>query len=120
MPSTSEKLWSEACQVIPGGVNSPVRSWRAVGGGPVFITRARGAQIVDADGVSYLDFLGSWGPLILGHAVPSVVEAIGQRAASGTSFGASTPIEVELARLLVEALPSVEMVPRASSGTEAT
>ena len=120
MPSTSEKLWSEACQVIPGGVNSPVRSWGAVGGGPVFITRARGAQIIDADGVSYLDFLGSWGPLILGHAVPSVVEAIGQRAASGTSFGASTPIEVELARLLVEALPSVEMVRLVSSGTEAT
>jgi glutamate-1-semialdehyde 2,1-aminomutase len=120
MPSVSEKLWSEACQVIPGGVNSPVRSWRAVGGGPVFITRARGAEVVDADGVSYLDFLGSWGPLILGHAVPSVVEAISQRAASGTSFGASTPIEVELARLLVDALPSIEMVRLVSSGTEAT
>ena len=120
MAHTSEKLFQQACKLIPGGVNSPVRSWRAVGGQPVFIQRGRGAQIVDADGRSYLDLLGSWGPLILGHAHPAVVSAVGERAKAGTSFGAPTAQEIELARLLVEAVPSLEQVRLVSSGTEAT
>jgi glutamate-1-semialdehyde 2,1-aminomutase len=116
----SEKLYAEACRVIPGGVNSPVRSWNAVGGHPLFIQRARGAEVIDADGRSYLDLVGSWGPLILGHAHPSVVSAIGERAKKGTSFGAPTAGEIEFARLLVDALPSLEQVRLVSSGTEAT
>jgi glutamate-1-semialdehyde 2,1-aminomutase len=101
-------------------VNSPVRSWNAVGGSPVFIQRGRGATVTDADGRTYLDMLGSWGPLILGHAHPRVVSAVAERAKAGTSFGAPTAGEVELARLLVDALPSVEQVRLVSSGTEAT
>ena len=120
MGETSRKLFAEASRVIPGGVNSPVRSWRAVGGSPIFIQRGRGATVIDADGVSYVDFVGSWGPLILGHAHPRVVEAIGDRAKAGTSFGAPTAIEVELAKLLVDAVPSIEQVRLLSSGTEAT
>lgn len=120
MGQTSQKLFDEATRVIPGGVNSPVRSWRSVGGSPVFIQRGRGATVTDADGVSYMDFVGSWGPLILGHAHPRVVEAIGERAKAGTSFGAPTALEIELARLLVEAVPSMEQVRLLSSGTEAT
>jgi glutamate-1-semialdehyde 2,1-aminomutase len=116
----SERLFAEACRVIPGGVNSPVRAWAAVGGTPLFLQRARGAEIIDADGHAYLDFVGSWGPLILGHAHPRVVAALAERARSGTSFGAPTAIEVEMARLLADALPSVEMVRLVSSGTEAT
>src|SRR5262249_52529628 len=108
MGRVSEELFARACEVIPGGVNSPVRSWRAVGGTPVFIERGRGAQVTDADGRSYLDFVGSWGPLILGHAHPEVVEAVAERARHGTSFGAPTSGEVELARLVTEAMPSVE------------
>ncbi len=117
---TSERLYAEACAVIPGGVNSPVRAWNAVGGDPVFITRARGVEVVDADGRSYLDLVGSWGPMILGHAHPKVTAAVAERARRGTSFGAPTPGEVELARLLVDAVPSVERVRLVSSGTEAT
>jgi glutamate-1-semialdehyde 2,1-aminomutase len=117
---TSEKLFREAARVIPGGVNSPVRSWRAVGGAPVFIQRGRGAEVIDADGRSYVDFVGSWGPLILGHAPPAVVSAIGDRAKAGTSFGAPTALEIELARLLTDAIPSLEQVRLVSSGTEAT
>jgi glutamate-1-semialdehyde 2,1-aminomutase len=117
---TSEKLFQQASELIPGGVNSPVRSWRAVGGRPVFIQRGRGAQIVDADGRSYLDLLGSWGPLILGHAHPAVVSAVGERAKAGTSFGAPTAQEIEFARVLVDAVPSLEQVRLVSSGTEAT
>src|SRR5438552_9934554 len=116
---TSDELYAEACRVIPGGVNSPVRSWSAVGGKPLFIQRARGAEVVDADGHAYLDFVGSWGPLLLGHAHPAVIAAIAERARHGTSFGAPTVGEVQLARLLVEALPSLEQVRLASSGTEA-
>jgi len=116
----SERLFAEACRVIPGGVNSPVRAWAAVGGTPLFLQRARGAEVIDADGHAYLDFVGSWGPLILGHAHPRVVAALAERARSGTSFGAPTAIEVEMARLLVDALPSVEQVRLVSSGTEAT
>jgi glutamate-1-semialdehyde 2,1-aminomutase len=120
VPDTSTKLFARAAQVIPGGVNSPVRSWRAVGGDPAFILRGRGAHVYDADGRALLDFVGSWGPLILGHAPPAVVAAVAERAKSGTSFGAPTAIEVELAELLVDALPSIEQVRLVSSGTEAT
>src|SRR5881628_977764 len=116
----SERLYVHACRVIPGGVNSPVRSWKAVGGQPLFLQRGRAAEVVDADGRAYLDFLGSWGPMILGHAHPAVVAAIRERAKAGTSFGAPTAGEVELARLLVEALPSLEQVRLVNSGTEAT
>ena len=120
MPDTSSKLFERAAQVIPGGVNSPVRSWRAVGGNPAFILRGRGAHVFDADGRSLLDFVGSWGPLILGHAPAPVVAAVIERAKNGTSFGAPTAIEVELAELLVDAVPSLEQVRLVSSGTEAT
>jgi len=120
VPDTSSKLFERAAQVIPGGVNSPVRSWRAVGGNPAFILRGRGAHVFDADGRSLLDFVGSWGPLILGHAPAPVVAAVIERAKNGTSFGAPTAIEVELAELLVDAVPSLEQVRLVSSGTEAT
>jgi glutamate-1-semialdehyde 2,1-aminomutase len=120
VPDTSTKLFARAARVIPGGVNSPVRSWRAVGGDPAFIVRGRGAHVFDADGRALLDFVGSWGPLILGHAPPAVVAVVAERAKSGTSFGAPTAIEVELAELLVDALPSIEQVRLVSSGTEAT
>jgi glutamate-1-semialdehyde 2,1-aminomutase len=116
----SERLFAEACRVIPGGVNSPVRAWSAVGGEPLFVQRGRGAHVVDADGRTYLDMVGSWGPLVLGHAHPRVVSAIAERARSGTSFGAPTTGEIELARLLIEAMPSLEQVRLVSSGTEAT
>src|SRR6185295_3858206 len=112
---TSDKLFAEAGKVIPGGVNSPVRAWKAVGGSPVFIQRGRGAQVTDADGRTYVDLLGSWGPLLLGHAAPAVVQAIAERARAGTSFGAPTAIEIELARLLVDAVPSLEQVRLVSS-----
>src|SRR5882762_3122350 len=120
VPHNSEKLYAEACRVIPGGVNSPVRSWNAVGGHPLFIQRGRGAEVIDADGRSYLDMVGSWGPLLLGHAHPSVVSAIAERAKAGTSFGAPTAGEIEFARMLVGAMPSLEQVRLVSSGTEAT
>ena len=116
----SERLYAHACRVIPGGVNSPVRSWKAVGGQPLFLQRGRAAEVVDADGRAYLDFLGSWGALILGHAPPRVSAAIAQQAKVGTSFGAPTGGEVELAQHLVGALPSVEQVRLVNSGTEAT
>src|SRR5437773_7527192 len=116
----SERLYEQACHVIPGGVNSPVRSWKAVGGSPLFLQRGRAAEVVDADGRAYLDFLGSWGALILGHAPPRVSAAIAQQAKVGTSFGAPTGGEVELAQHLVDALPSVEQVRLVNSGTEAT
>src|SRR5438093_8800571 len=105
---------------MPGGVNSPVRAWNAVGGSPVFVQRARGAEVIDADGRGYLDLVGSWGPMILGHAHPAVVAAIRERVAMGTSFGAPTAGEIELAQMLIEAMPSLEQVRLVSSGTEAT
>ena len=120
MGSVSEQLFAHAREVIPGGVNSPVRSWRAVGGNPLFVARGDGARVTDADGRTYVDFVGSWGPLILGHAHPEVVAAIVERAAMGTSFGAPTALEIELAQLVTEAVPSVEQVRLVSSGTEAT
>jgi glutamate-1-semialdehyde 2,1-aminomutase len=120
MGSRSEQLFAQAREIIPGGVNSPVRSWRAVGGNPVFIAHAAGASVTDADGRSYLDFVGSWGPMILGHAHPDVVSAVAAQARRGTSFGAPTALEVDLARLVTEAMPAVEQVRLVSSGTEAT
>jgi glutamate-1-semialdehyde 2,1-aminomutase len=107
-------------EVIPGGVNSPVRAFRAVGGDPVFLARGEGSRVWDADGNEYIDFLGSWGPLILGHAPQEVVAAIAEAAVHGTSFGASTEREVELAELIVRCVPSIEKVRLVNSGTEAT
>src|SRR5215472_430038 len=120
MGSASEQLFMRAREVIPGGVNSPVRSWRAVGGNPVFVARGGGAYITDVAGRTYVDFVGSWGPLILGPAHPEAVAAVVEHAASGTSFGAPTALEVDLARLVTEAMPAVEQVRLVSSGTEAT
>jgi glutamate-1-semialdehyde 2,1-aminomutase len=117
--SESERLIAAAARVIPGGVNSPVRAFRAVGGAPLFIARAEGARLWDADGRAYVDFVGSWGPLILGHAAPAVVEAVIEAARRGTSYGAPTALEVEMAEALTAAYPSMEMVRLVSSGTEA-
>ncbi|MCY4447950.1 MAG: glutamate-1-semialdehyde 2,1-aminomutase [Chloroflexi bacterium] len=115
----SERLFAHARRLIPGGVNSPVRSFGAVGGTPPFIVSGSGARIRDADGNEYLDFVGSWGPLVLGHAHPAVVEAVQRAAADGTSFGAPTERELELAELITRAMPSIEMLRLVNSGTEA-
>jgi len=115
----SESLFSRAQELIPGGVNSPVRAFRGVGGTPFFVARGQGARIWDVDGRAYIDFLGSWGPLILGHAPPAVVEAIAETARRGTSYGAPTAQEVELAERIIRAVPSIEMVRLVNSGTEA-
>src|SRR5919108_861095 len=116
---TSDTLFEEAQRYIPGGVNSPVRAFRAVGGTPRFITRAAGAKIYDSDGREYLDYVASWGPMILGHAHPHVVRALQQAAERGTSYGAPTEGEVTLARMICEAFPSIDLVRLVSSGTEA-
>ena len=116
----SRKLQQRAEAVIPGGVDSPVRAFRAVGGNPPFIQRGHGAHLYDADGNEYIDYVGSWGPLILGHTEPSVLEAIVAAARNGSSFGASTRAEVELAEVILAAVPSLEQVRFVSSGTEAT
>ncbi|PYM91864.1 MAG: glutamate-1-semialdehyde-2,1-aminomutase [Candidatus Rokuibacteriota bacterium] len=115
----SKSLFEAACRMIPGGVNSPVRAFRGVGGEPFFVARGEGARIWDVDGRSYLDFLGSWGPLILGHAAPPVVAAVIEAAARGTSYGAPTPLEVEMAEAITAAYPSIDLVRLVSSGTEA-
>src|SRR5206468_674038 len=117
--SDSKRLFETATRLIPGGVNSPVRAFRGVGGEPFFVARGEGARIWDVDGRSYLDFLGSWGPLILGHAPTAVVEAISEAARRGTSYGAPTPLEVEMAEAITAAYPSIELVRLVSSGTEA-
>ena len=116
----SDELFSKAIELIPGGVNSPVRAFRGVGGTPRFIKSARGATITDVDGKTYIDYVGSWGPMILGHADEEVVAALQEAAAGGTSFGAPTELEVDLAQEVVDAVPSIEMVRMVSSGTEAT
>ena len=116
----SRALQQRAEQLIPGGVNSPVRAFRSVGSDPPFLVRGEGAHVWDADGNRYIDYVGSWGPLILGHAPPEVIEAIVQAARNSTSFGASTPSEAELAQLVIEAFPAIEKVRFVSSGTEAT
>ena len=116
----NEDLFVRAQKTIPGGVNSPVRAFRSVGGAPRFFTRGAGAHVWDADGKRYIDYVGSWGPLILGHADPDTVRAVQAAAANGLSFGAPTEGEIELAELLVERVPSMALVRLVSSGTEAT
>ena len=116
----SRKLHKRAEQLIPGGVNSPVRAFRAVGGEPLYIVRGQGSHIWDADGNEYVDYIGSWGPLILGHVAPTVIEAVISAARNGTSFGASTPTEADLAELVIYALPHMHKVRFVGSGTEAT
>jgi len=116
----SSSLFDRAQRVIPGGVNSPVRAFRAVGGTPILIERAEGATLYGADGDAYIDYVGSWGPMILGHAQPDVVRAVVEAAARGTSYGAPTELEVRFAELLTRLYPSMEMIRCVSSGTEAT
>jgi glutamate-1-semialdehyde 2,1-aminomutase len=123
MPRTVDKsreLQARAEKMIPGGVNSPVRSFGAVGGDPVFITRGQGSHLWDVDGNEYVDYIGSWGPLILGHADSKVVEAVMEAACNGTSFGASTPSEADLAEIVLSAFPDMQKIRFVSSGTEAT
>src|SRR4051812_47003463 len=121
MSSTShEARFARARAVIPGGVNSPVRAFQSVGGAPLFVRSAQGPYIEDADGSRYIDFVGSWGPMILGHAHPAVIEAVVQAAAKGTSFGACTEAETELAEAVRDCVPSVRKVRLVCSGTEAT
>ncbi|MBM3837816.1 MAG: glutamate-1-semialdehyde-2,1-aminomutase [Verrucomicrobia bacterium] len=116
----SERLFAEALKHIPGGVNSPVRAFRAVGGQPFFVTRARGARVFDIDENQYIDYVGTWGPAILGHAHPKIIRAVQQAAEQGTSFGIPNPLEVQMAKLICSAVPSVEKVRMCNSGTEAT
>jgi glutamate-1-semialdehyde 2,1-aminomutase len=116
----SSRMYQEACGVLVGGVNSPVRAFKAVNGTPVFIKKAEGSKIEDVDGNSYIDYVCSWGPLILGSAHPKVVQAIRSAASRGTSFGAPTQLETELAELIVEAMPSIQKIRFVNSGTEAT
>src|SRR5512139_1638500 len=115
----SSQLFKDAQKVIPGGVNSPVRACKSVGVDPLFIRKAEGAVIVDADGNRYIDFIGSWGPMILGHNHPAVVKAVHKVLERGMSFGAPTDLEIELAQMVTAAVPSVEMVRMVNSGTEA-
>jgi glutamate-1-semialdehyde 2,1-aminomutase len=118
--SRSEQLFSEAQQHIPGGVNSPVRAFKAVGGTPIFIKRAKGAYLYDEDDKQYIDYVLSWGPMILGHAYPPVVEAVRERALDGLSFGAPTQLETELANRICAIIPNMDKVRFVNSGTEAT
>jgi glutamate-1-semialdehyde 2,1-aminomutase len=118
--STSAKLFEEAKKHIPGGVNSPVRAFKSVGRDPLYIARAKGAKMWDADGNEFIDYIGSWGPMIVGHAHPRVLKAIQAAAENGTSFGASSEREIDLARLIKKFVPSVEIVRMVNSGTEAT
>ena len=116
----SEELFARAVELMPGGVNSPVRAFRGVGGTPRFIASASGATMTDVDGRTYVDYVGSWGPMILGHADAEVIEAIREALSRGTSYGAPTALEVEMAEEIIDALPSIEMVRMVNSGTEAT
>ena len=116
----STQAFNEAKQYIPGGVNSPVRSFRGVGGTPPFIASAAGSHLYDIDGNQYIDYIGSWGPMILGHAHPAVTEALTEAIARGTSYGAPTILETELSKLVKQAVPSMELVRMVNSGTEAT
>src|SRR3954462_11800564 len=115
----SEKLFAEALNYIPGGVNSPVRTFRAVGGQPFFVIKAKGARVWDVDGNEYIDYVGTWGPAILGHAHPKIVSAVKAAAEQGTSFGIPNPFEVTMAKLVCAAVPSVQKVRMCNSGTEA-
>src|ERR671911_1932099 len=116
----SARLMERAVGLMPGGVNSPVRAFRSVGGDPLFMQRGEGSRIFDVDGNSYVDYVMSYGPLILGHAHPGVVEALERTVRDGTTFGAPTELEVELAELVCEVVPSIEMIRMTNSGTEAT
>src|SRR5215468_7440333 len=116
----SEKLFAEALNYIPGGVNSPVRAFRAVGGQPFFVNQAKGARVRDVDGNEYIDYVCTWGPAILGHAHPPIISAVKEAAEHGTSFGIPNPLEVRMAKLICSALPSVQKVRMCNSGTEAT
>ena len=118
--TTEPSLYQRACAVIPGGVNSPVRAFNGVGGEPLFIESAAGARMIDQQGKSYIDYVCSWGPMIMGHAHEEVLSALAETAARGTSFGAPTQAEVELAELLVELFPAMDQVRLVNSGTEAT
>ena len=120
MSNKSELLFEEAKKYIPGGVNSPVRAFKAVGGTPPFVTSALGSKIYDVDGKEYIDYVSSWGPMIVGHRHPRVIEALQKALTKGLSYGAPTEAEIELARMIVEAVPSIEMVRMVNSGTEAT
>jgi glutamate-1-semialdehyde 2,1-aminomutase len=117
---TPVSLFTEACKYIPGGVNSPVRAFRGVGGEPIFFARARGSRVWAADGREFIDYVGSWGPMILGHAHPGVISVVQKTAEHGLSFGAPTEIETVVARRIIELVPSIELVRMCSSGTEAT
>jgi glutamate-1-semialdehyde 2,1-aminomutase len=116
----STDLFQKACALIPGGVNSPVRAWKAVGGTPFFVERGKGCQLTDVDGNTYIDYVGSWGPLILGHAHPMAVKAVEEVLQKGFSFGAPIPTEVEIAEKIIKMVPSIERVRLVNSGTEAT
>ena len=118
--SKSIELFQRAKDLIPGGVDSPVRAFRAVGGQPLFISRGEGPYLFDEDGNRFIDYVLSWGPLILGHAHPAVVEAVQQATALGTSYGAPSRLEVELAALVRELMPGIELIRFVNSGTEAT
>ena len=120
MTTNNESLFARAQRTIPGGVNSPVRAFKAVGGTPRFFVRGEGSRAFDADGRGYIDYVGSWGPLVAGHAHPEVVAAVREAAGRGLSFGAPTEAELEMAELLCRLVPSMEMVRLVSSGTEAT
>jgi glutamate-1-semialdehyde 2,1-aminomutase len=115
----SSLLFPRAKKVMPGGVNSPVRAFNAVGGDPLFIKQAKGSRMIDVDGNEFIDYVGSWGPLIFGHAHPEIVTAITRQAELGTSYGASTELEIQLAEKVVAAVPSIEVVRMVNSGTEA-
>ena len=121
MSSTkSQALYREACRFIPGGVNSPVRAFKGVGGEPLFLARAQGPYVWDEDGRRYIDYVGSWGPMILGHAHPSVIQAVQRQAEQGLGFGAPTALEIEMAETICSLMPAVEKVRMVNSGTEAT
>src|SRR5215211_3899084 len=117
---TSAELFAKAIELIPGGVNSPVRAFRGVGGTPRFIKSASGPTITDVDGRTYIDYVGSWGPMILGHADPELLDALKEALSRGTSYGAPTELEIEVAEEITDAVPSIEMVRMVNSGTEAT
>ena len=115
----SSRLFKAAQEVIPGGVNSPVRAFQSVGGTPLFIERAKGAYLYDADDNTLIDYISSWGPMLLGHAYPPVIEAIKERADSGTSFGTPTALETEIAALAISMVPNIDKIRFVNSGTEA-
>ncbi len=119
MTTKSQELFAEALKYIPGGVNSPVRAFRAVGGQPFFVNRASGAHVYDVDGNDYVDYVGTWGPAIMGHANPKIIQAVKDAAEQGTSFGIPNPLEVKMAKLICSVVPSVQKVRMCNSGTEA-